>query len=148
MGCKGSEMQRPGTPGPGPPRFRQEEMLLEPPLHVHGSLSTAGQHPGPGPSIPPSPASWCTTACALSFSGHHPSAPHIISMLPLVNDFRSLCLSSLLGKKKRKPKGQWVQEGRHLGTDRPGVRGVTRAGPAAGGRLSCRTWESGRFGRP
>lgn len=74
------------------------------------------------------------TLC-LSVSGHCPSAPHVISMLPSVNDLCFPCLSSLL-RKTRELKGQWVQEGTHLGADRPGVRGVTRAGPAVGGWLS------------
>lgn len=108
MGCKGSETQRPGLLGPGPPGFGQEEILLE---HLCVLMAPCPLQDGtqvPAPGIPPSAASWGTTHGALRFSGLHPSAPHMISMLPFVNDLCSLCLSSLLGKKTRELKGQWV----------------------------------------
>ena len=109
---KGQACLAQDLPGLGRRRFCWSHLCV---LMAPCPLQDGTQVPAPG--IPPSAASWGTTHGALRFSGLHPSAPHMISMLPFVNDLCSLCLSSLLGKKTWELKGQWVQEGRHLGTD-------------------------------
>lgn len=91
--CKGQACLAQDLPGLGRRRFCWSHLcIFVPPCPLQDSTRVLA------PGTPPSAASWCTTHCALSVSGHCPSAPHVISMLPSVNDLCFPCLSSLLRK--------------------------------------------------
>lgn len=57
-------------------RFRQEEILLEPPVHIRVPPCPLQDSTGPGPRHSSQCSLPSTTHCALSASGYCPSAPH------------------------------------------------------------------------